>query len=450
MRAWLRKIMRNLLSIAGFDPSSGAGIVRDADTFFSLGFHGITAPTCTVVQGPGGVRRVHPSPEELFRDTLDAATGGVTLDGVKIGALCSELHVKETLRFLESRKNVPVVLDPVFTAKNGTFLLSERGRQICVKSLFKKAKVVTPNAEEASFITGKKVRGVDTAKKAAETIHAIGPKAVVIKGGHFEGDPVDVLFDGRDFVLYKKKRIARSIHGTGCSFSSALICFLARGCSLPEAFMASEFYLEKFLRSSYRIDRNGHFYLSSAAVTSLDAERWMVVNRLLQAKQLLGRLNPVELIPDIQMNICYALPDAKTVENIAAFPGSIGWHEKAMLFRGDPQFGASSHVARLVLTYMRYHPHIRCAASIRYDETIIKKATAKRLAIEFFDRMKESKKIKGAGGENLDYLVDSVLKKAKKPPDIIYDRGAIGKEPVIRLFAKDPLELVQKMEMIRP
>lgn len=442
--------MINLLSIAGYDPSSGAGIVRDADTFFSLGFHGITAPTCTVVQGPGGVWRVHPSSEELFRDVLEAATGGVTLDGVKIGALCDEFHVKETLKFLKSRKNVPIVLDPVFRAKNGVALISERGRQACVRSLFKKVTIVTPNAEEASLITGRTVRSADTAKRAAETIHAMGPKAVVIKGGHFDGDPVDVLFDGRDFALYKRKRIGRSIHGTGCSFSSALVCFLARGCSLQEAFMASEFYLEKFLRSSYRIDRNGYFYISSAAVTSLDAERWMVINRLMQAKQLFGRLNPVELIPDIQMNICYALPGAKTTEDIAAFPGSIGRHEKAVQFRSDPRFGASSHVARLVLTCMRHHPHVRCAAIIRYDGTIIKKAEMKKLYVEFYDRMKESKKIKWAEEKSLDYLVDRVLKKAKRPPDIIYDRGAIGKEPIIRLFAKDPLELIEKMEMIRP
>ncbi len=442
--------MRNLLSIAGFDPSLGAGIVRDADTFFSLGFHGLAVPTCTVVQGPRGVRRVDPSPEGLFRDTLQAATTGIALAGVKIGALCDEFHVKETLRFLKLRKNIPVVLDPVFKAKNGIELISDRGRKICVSSLFKKATVVTPNAEEASFITGKKVRGVGAAKKAAETIHAMGPMAVVIKGGHLEGDPVDVFFDGREFVLYEKKRIARSIHGTGCSFSSTLLCFLARGYGLPEAFGASERYLERLLQLSYRIDKGGHFYLSSATVTSRDAERWMVIDGLFQAKQRLDGLNPVELIPEIQMNIGYALPDAKTTADVAAFPGRIGRHAGKVLFRGDPQFGASSHVARLVLTYMRYHPHVRCAACVRHDETFIKKAASKKLVIEFIDRMKEPKKIKGAEGKSLDYLVDSVLKKAKRPPDIVYDRGAIGKEPVIRLFAKDPLELVEKMEMIRP
>lgn len=252
------------MSIAGFDASSGAGIVRDADTFFSCGFHAITVPTCTVVQGPGGVKRIEPSPEELFQDTLDAATAGVTIKGMKIGVLCSESHVKATNRFLARRKGIPVILDPVFAAKNGISLISDEGRVACIGSLFPKVTVVTPNADEASFITGGKVRTVKAAKKAAEKIHSLGPRAVVVKGGHLEGDPVDVLFDGREFVLYKKKRVPRSIHGTGCSFSSTLTCFLASGFSLPDAFMATQDSLERLFESSYRIDRKGHFYVSSA------------------------------------------------------------------------------------------------------------------------------------------------------------------------------------------
>jgi len=256
--------MKSLLSIAGFDASSGAGIVRDADTFFSCGFHAITVPTCTVVQGPGGVKRIEPSPEELFRDTLDTATAGVAIKGVKIGVLCNESHVKATSRALARRKGIPVILDPVFAAKNGISLISDGGRAACIGSLFTKVTVVTPNADEASFITGRKIRTVKAAQKAAERIHSLGPRAVVVKGGHIEGDPVDVLFDGREFVLYKKKRVPRSIHGTGCSFSSTLTCFLALGYSLADAFMATQESLERLFESSYRIDRKGYFYVSSA------------------------------------------------------------------------------------------------------------------------------------------------------------------------------------------
>lgn len=442
--------MINILSIAGFDPSSGAGITRDADTFFSLGFHGISVPTCTVVQNPCGVKSLYPSPKELFRETLGSVTMGMKIGGLKVGALCNEFYVNETARFLRHHKNIPVVVDPVFTAKNGVELVSRCGRDACISSLFRVATIVTPNSDEASHITGKRVRSILAAKRAAETIFQMGPKAVVVKGGHLEGDPVDVLYDGQEFVLYEKKRIPQSIHGTGCSFSSALTSFLARGYAIPEAFSASERYLEEFLRSSYRIDKNGYYYLSSATVTAQAAERWAVVKELCQAMERLSLLNPVELIPEVQMNIAYALPGAKTPEDVAAFPGRIGRHAGEVLFRSGPRFGASSKVSRIIIAYMRHYPEVRSAANVRCIEPILRNASARKLAVEFFDRTKESIKIKGAEGGNLDFLVDSVLKKAKKAPDIIYDGGAIGKEPILRLFARNPLELVQKMEMIRP
>lgn len=256
--------MKSLVSIAGFDASSGAGVVRDADTFFSFGFHGIAVPTCTVVQGPGGVERVEASSEDLFRDTLRRATAGVAVKGVKIGVLCDAPHVRMTARFLAKRKGMPVVLDPVLAAKNGIPLISDEGRAACIDSLFEKVTVITPNAEEASAITGIKVGTVKAARKAAERIHSLGPGAVIIKGGHLEGDPVDVLFDGREYLLYRKTRLPRLIHGTGCSFSSALVCFLATGYPLADAFMATQGYLERLFELSYRIDRKGYFYVSSA------------------------------------------------------------------------------------------------------------------------------------------------------------------------------------------
>ncbi|OPY02660.1 MAG: Hydroxymethylpyrimidine/phosphomethylpyrimidine kinase [Syntrophorhabdus sp. PtaB.Bin047] len=262
--------MKSLVSIAGFDASSGAGVVRDVDTFFSFGFHGIAVPTCTVVQGPGGVKRVEASSEGLFRDVLRAATTGIAVKGVKIGVLCDESHVRATAGFLARRRGVPVVLDPVFAAKNGVPLITDEARAACIDVLFEKVTVITPNAEEASAITGVKVRTVKAARKAAEKLRSLGPGAVIVKGGHLEGDPVDILFDGREYLLYRKTRFPRLIHGTGCSFSSALACFLAAGYPLTDAFVATQRYLERLFESSYRIDRKGYFYVSSATEAASD------------------------------------------------------------------------------------------------------------------------------------------------------------------------------------
>lgn len=257
-------IIESILSVAGFDASSGAGIIRDVDTFFSFGFHGIAVPTCTVVQGPEGVVRVKVSSGALFRDTLEAATRGVNIRSIKIGVLCNEACARATARFAASRKGVPVVFDPVFAAKNGVRLISERGVAACRSLLFGRTTVLTPNADEASVLTGRKVRTVDEAKSAAEKILSLGPQAVVVKGGHLTGDPVDVFFDGSDLLLHEKKRLDVSIHGTGCSFSSILACFLSAGHSPGESFLAAERAMEQLLGSRYLIAGDGYYYVSSA------------------------------------------------------------------------------------------------------------------------------------------------------------------------------------------
>lgn len=259
--------MKSLLTIAGFDASSGAGVIRDTDTFFSFGFHAIAVPTCTVVQGPAGVVRIEPSPQELFRDTLRAATRGVGITGLKIGVLGDESHVMETAGFIAKRKNLPVIIDPVFAAKNDVPLITDAGRQACLTHLFQRAFAVTPNTDEASLITGIHVTTVEAAKKAAKKIRLhFGPRNVIVKGGHLKGDPVDVLFDGKEFIVHKKKKIPRVVHGTGCSFSSILTCFVASGYPIGDAFRATQDYLERLLKLSYRIDTKGYYYISSALI----------------------------------------------------------------------------------------------------------------------------------------------------------------------------------------
>jgi hydroxymethylpyrimidine/phosphomethylpyrimidine kinase len=158
-------------------------------------------------------------------------------------------------------------------------------------------------------------------------------------------------------------------------------------------------------------------------------------------------LNLVECIPEVQMNIGYALEGAKGIEDVAAFPGRIGHHGGKVLFKGEPQFGTSTHVARLILNFMQYFPQVRSCANVRYDKATVEKARKKDLVVVFLDRQQGARKIKEREG-SLDLLIGKALKDMENPPDIIYDEGDIGKEPMIRIFARSPLELLKKMEMI--
>jgi hydroxymethylpyrimidine/phosphomethylpyrimidine kinase len=271
--------LKNILTIAGFDPSSGAGITRDLDVFFSLGAHGLSVPTCIVNQGPGGVADIYPIGLDYFSRMLETVKDGARVDGVKIGVMRDESHVEALSEFISSfradaglnmRDNeMPVVLDPIISAKNNTRLLSDEGLNKLVGLIFPLTTVVTPNIDEVRNITGKKIENLDDMKKCAEIILKMGVKSVVIKGGHLKGEPVDLLYDGSEFITWRKKRLAREIHGTGCTFSSSLLAFLARGDSLKDAFEAAEQYMQDFLNNSYRIADNGYFYMSSAALPGL-------------------------------------------------------------------------------------------------------------------------------------------------------------------------------------
>jgi hydroxymethylpyrimidine kinase / phosphomethylpyrimidine kinase / thiamine-phosphate diphosphorylase len=440
--------MKSVVTIAGFDPSSGAGITRDLDIFFSLGIHGVSAPTSVVVQGPPGVREVHPLPVNVFSAIISGIQKDIRVDGVKVGVAWDEEFVRLLADFLPPYPEIPVVVDPVISAKNGVRLLSDKGLRGLIKSVFPKATVVTPNLDEASQIVGKKVETPEDMEACARAIVSAGPRAVVIKGGHLKGDPIDLLFDGSEYTLWKRKRIDRTVHGTGCTFSSLLTAFLVHGYTIKEAFLAAESLMDDLMKASYRINKDGYFFTSSGILNSVLAARWKVLQALNDAKIRLSRINPVEYIPESQLNVGYAVEGAKGSEDVAAFPGRIGHSKGRILFKGEPQFGVSSRLAGQIISFMEYFPEVRSCANIRYDKVTIRKASQKGLSLVRLDRRQARRKGRDGEGGNLDLLLGKILEQIDAPPDIVYDDGDVGREPTIRLFARNPHELLNKMEMI--
>jgi hydroxymethylpyrimidine kinase / phosphomethylpyrimidine kinase / thiamine-phosphate diphosphorylase len=440
--------MKNVLTIAGFDPSSGAGITRDLDTFFSLGLHGIAAPTSIVVQGPQGVRGIFPTPLDAFHAMLASIRNDMKVGGVKVGVMWDEHYTEALSDFLPEYSEIPVVVDPVLAAKNGISLLSDKGLKNLIKSVFPKATVITPNLDEASRITGEKVETFKDMEGCARALAATGPQAVIIKGGHLKGQPIDLLFDGSDCISWQRKRIHRVIHGTGCILSSLLVSFLVHGYSIKEAFLASEGFMDDLVKESYQMNKAGYYYMSSGILNHKLSERWKVLQAMREAKKHFCLLNLVECIPEVQMNIGYALEGAKGIEDVAAFPGRIGHHEGKVHCKGEPQFGASKHVAQLILNFMEYFPSVRSCANVRYDKASVRKARERGLIAFCLDERLKTSRAKERNGKKFDFLMENALKEVDNPPDIIYDEGDTGKEPMIRLFARSPLELLRKMEMM--
>ncbi len=441
--------MTRVLTIAGYDPSHGAGITKDLEVFSTLGLFGLSVPTSFVIQGPHGVSRVEPVGADAFSAMLDRAGADFAINGVKIGVLTDVGYVATTAAFLAGRATGPVVLDPVVAAKNGTRLITDDGLKALTTRLLPLATCVTPNIDEAAVLSGGDVRTIEDMAKAARAIIAKGARYAIVKGGHLAGAPVDLLDDGRTVMTYAKKRMDRVVHGTGCMFSSALASFLALGYPIREAFMETEQMMETIIRESIASSADGYFYAYPSTAISRDAEKLRVLESMRDAARRLEALNPVELIPGVQMNIGFALRAATGTEDVAAFPGRIGRSRGRVAVKGPPEFGASSHVARTCLAYMRRYPFMRACAAVRYDEGMIEAAREKGLSVVFVDRADESAASRGREGASIAFIVETALGEAEGPPDIIYDHGDVGKEAVIRLFGRDPGELIKKMEMIR-
>ncbi|MGH9521652.1 MAG: bifunctional hydroxymethylpyrimidine kinase/phosphomethylpyrimidine kinase [Terriglobales bacterium] len=244
-----------VLTIAGFDPSSGAGVTADVKTAAAHGCYALACITALTVQSTLGVRQVEPVSGQTISDTLAELAADTGFQAVHIGMLGSAEAASRVAEFLESYRPPNVVLDPIVKASSGTPLLNPEGLEILRTRLLPLADVVTPNLDEAAALTGMDVRDLDGMRAAAEALAAIGARAVVVTGGHLEV-PVDLLWYAGLEREYPAARIdSRSTHGTGCAFAMALACRMALGSTLTEAVAQAKKYVADAIRSAPGIGR---------------------------------------------------------------------------------------------------------------------------------------------------------------------------------------------------
>jgi hydroxymethylpyrimidine/phosphomethylpyrimidine kinase len=253
-----------LLTIAGFDPSAGAGIAADLKTFSAHNCYGVAAMTAVTVQSTRGVRGVQPISAELLRAQLDELVKDITVAAVKIGMLATRSNVQVVAELLEKKKFPIVVLDPVLRATSGMELLETAGVKELSKRLLGLATVVTPNIAEATALADVPIKGVEDMKAAAEKLHSLGAKAVIVTGGDLE-KPLDLFYDGKEFKPFESVRVkSENTHGSGCTFSSAIAANLAAGRPLEEAVVLAKAYVAKAIEKGYPIGKGkgplNHFY----------------------------------------------------------------------------------------------------------------------------------------------------------------------------------------------
>jgi hydroxymethylpyrimidine/phosphomethylpyrimidine kinase len=242
-----------VLSIAGSDSGGGAGIQADLKTMLACGVHGMSVITAVTAQNSVGVQGYWELPPQAVRAQLDSVLGDIGVDAVKTGMLASSALVTLVAGVLEGI-GVPMVVDPVGVSKHGDPLLASDAVAAIRAELLPVATVVTPNLYEVAQLTGVKVADEAGLREAAEAVHALGPHWVLIKGGHLDGDAVDLLFDGSVEHWFRAPRLDnRHTHGTGCTLASAIASYLALGNEMPNAVELAKQYVTGAIAAGFAL-----------------------------------------------------------------------------------------------------------------------------------------------------------------------------------------------------
>ena len=431
--------MQCILTIAGSDSGGGAGIEADLKTFAALGMHGACAITSVTAQNTLGVERVYDLPEDVIIDQIRAVTSDIRVDYVKIGMLSSERIVRTVAGEI---RDIPFVLDPVMSAEAGGSLLAEDALDALVSELIPLAAVVTPNVYEASAITGIRIRSIEDAERAAAAIATLGCRAAVITGGHLDG--TDVLCESSNGKIESPRLIRGSggligggTHGAGCTYSAALASYLAKGLSVPDACIAAKGFVEKAIANSSSIG-SGVAPVNQTTEVINDAARYHAIADVSAAvKAIEGSGSFASLIPEVGCNIGSAIPAAQSAEDVVAVRGRIvsvgGGRARAV---GCAEFGASSHIARLILAVMQFDPMMRSALNIRYSEDILSACEECGYTVASFDRKDEPPHQK-----TMDWGAEYAIKRAGYVPQVIWDAGGVGKEAMVRILGRSAVEV---------
>ncbi|MGH9357680.1 MAG: bifunctional hydroxymethylpyrimidine kinase/phosphomethylpyrimidine kinase [Terriglobia bacterium] len=242
-----------VLTVAGFDPSGGAGIAADLKTFGAHNCYGVAAITALTVQNTQGVNGVYPIESSRLRESIQALFEDGRICAIKIGMLGDRKNAEVVKEMLTKHSKVPAVLDPVLRSAGGRELLDAAGSGVLRDHLIGLTSIITPNLYEAAVLTGLQVGSVEEMKAAAQKLVSMGARAVVVTGGHLE-KATDIFFDGANFEIFVGERVKPDhTHGTGCTFSSAIASNLALGRQLRDAVVMAKVYVTEAIRKAFPI-----------------------------------------------------------------------------------------------------------------------------------------------------------------------------------------------------
>jgi hydroxymethylpyrimidine kinase/phosphomethylpyrimidine kinase len=437
------------LSIAGSDSSGGAGIQADLKSFSYLGIHGITVVTCVTAQNTRQVRSIYKLPPDSIENQIESLFDDFSITAVKTGMLYDETIVRVVAKKLKTYHINPIV-DPVMVATSGDVLSHPTFITSLKQELLPQALMVTANIPEARTLTNMEITKQKDVENACKKICELGPHYVVLKGGHFSGNMVtDLLYDGKKFYTFMLPRIPqKKAHGSGCTLSALITGFFALGESPVTAVKKAKHIVWGMIQEGYYPGKGSdvlnHFSAIQIPPLVESNEQFLIWLQLKTAINTIVSFLPLQYIPEVGMNFAYALPNAKTRNDVCAVDGRIIKQKERLSLCGTLDFGVSKHVASIVLAAMSYDATMRSAVNIRYSQKILDLCKQIGFTLGSFDRKSEPPD----ATSTMEWGTKYVIAELGRLPDVIYDTGSVGKEPMIRIIGKNPEEVLLKLRKL--
>jgi hydroxymethylpyrimidine/phosphomethylpyrimidine kinase len=422
------------LTVAGSDAGGGAGIQADLKTMEAHGVFGTSAVTAVTAQNTRGVESTHVLPVEEVEAQVEAVLSDFDVRAVKTGMLGTGAVVSAVAdRAVDL--DVPVVVDPVMVAATGDRLL-DPGAEAAYEDLLAGATLATPNADEAAVLTGVEVGDRATAVEAGEALRGMGADAALVKGGHVPGDVVrDTLVTAEGVETFEHARVdTDATHGSGCALASAVAARLARGDPLVGAVEAGVSFLGRAVR--YHLDvGEGPGAVHHLAALRDRAAREPTAEAVEGVVRRFVDADVSAVVPEVGMNVVGATPYAERPGETAAVEGRITRTLSGVEPNRGVRFGASSHVARFLLSAREFDPSLRFAVNCRFDGAV--EAALAELDGPTVELDRSAEPDPEVEGQTMDWVARRAFEQAADTPAAVYDRGDVGKEAIARVLAPD-------------
>jgi hydroxymethylpyrimidine kinase/phosphomethylpyrimidine kinase len=432
-----------VLTVAGSDSGGGAGIQADLKTIEAGGAFGTSVITSVTAQHTRGVQSTHLLPLEEIEAQYDAVRDDFDVGAVKTGMLATE-EVVEFVAEKLSESSIPAVVDPVMVAASGDRLLDE-GAESAYRDLAREAALLTPNADEAEVLTGIGIDSTEAAIRAGEQLVADGVDAALVTGGHIDGEAVVDVFvtaDGVDRMSHPRVDTDAN-HGSGCMLSAAIATRLAYGDDLETAVGTSADLLARAVRYSLDVGE-GPGAVHHMVAARDRAEREPTAEQVRDVLSGLREVNAARLVPEVGMNVAGATPYADAPGECVTVEGRIGRTIDGVAVRGDVRYGASDHVARVLLAARETHPEYRFALSCRFDRGVETALAELDWPVGECDPTEQPAELADEEGAAVQRGAQRLFAESEIPPVAVIDRGEHGKEPLVTLLAADAPTLTDR------